>query len=196
MAERFRLKYNRLLEIIGDVAECAAGNLVLVGGTALALFYLKHRLSIDLDFVPVSGDETKAGQVLKGCLTKKGYRTMRGAFQNQFILQFEDTSIKIEVFKPEVNIKKTKLFEVGNAKLAVASLSDLLKLKELAYAERREARDLFDIAFILKDAGKDLSQVHKLVAKYGAPLNVEELKEMVPSEEDHSFFRKVLDDAA
>ena len=90
MDEQFNRKYKKVLEILPDVAACAQGKLVLVGGTALALFYLKHRVSVDLDFVPVEGDEVKLKEALKGCLTSKGYRTTPGAFKNQFVVQFED----------------------------------------------------------------------------------------------------------
>src|SRR3990167_9158508 len=105
MDERSNRKYRRILEIMRDVAGCVDQKMILVGGTALALFYLKHRVSVDLDFVPVGGDETKLKEALKGCLSKRGYRAITGAFQNQFVVQFEDTSIKVEVFEPERKIK-------------------------------------------------------------------------------------------
>ncbi len=49
MDTKFALKYGRIKQILNDVAGCAAQQLVLVGGTALALFYLHHRVSVDLD---------------------------------------------------------------------------------------------------------------------------------------------------
>ncbi|MEM2137509.1 MAG: nucleotidyl transferase AbiEii/AbiGii toxin family protein [Candidatus Anstonellaceae archaeon] len=71
----------------------------MVGGTALALFYLQHRVSLDLDFVPALGeDEVKLEETLKGCLSKKRCTTQRAKHWNQFIVQSNVTSVKIEVF--------------------------------------------------------------------------------------------------
>ncbi len=192
MGKRFQLKYNRLLDILGDVAACADGKLILVGGTALALFYLKHRLSIDLDFIPKTGDEIKLKNELKGCLTKKGYRTIKGAYLNQFVVQFEDTSIKIEIFSSPYKIKKVELVEFGNDKIPVASINDLFELKKLSYMERKEARDLFDIIAILMHSGKDLSIARKLVAEFGVPINIDALSEMVTDERAYNSFKEVV----
>ena len=104
MDSQLNRKYNRVLQIISDVAECADGQLILVGGTALALFHLEHRISVDLDFVPVKqspGEDEKLKQAVKGCLTKKGYRTMATRYPNQFVVQFDDMTIKIETFIPD-----------------------------------------------------------------------------------------------
>ena len=192
MGKRFQLKYNRLLDILGDVAACADGKLILVWGTALALFYLKHRLSIDLDFIPKTGDEIKLKNELKGCLTKKGYRTIKGAYLNQFVVQFEDTSIKIEIFSSPYKIKKVELVEFGNDKIPVASINDLFELKKLSYMERKEARDLFDIIAILMHSGKDLSIARKLVAEFGVPINIDALSEMVTDERAYNSFKEVV----
>ena len=194
MDERFRLKYNRLLDILGDVACCASRRMILVGGTALALFYLKHRLSIDLDFVPAEKEDSveKLKQALKGCLSGKGYKTIAGAYTNQFVVQFEDTSIKIEVFVPERKIKKILEFEFGNEKLLVASLEDLLELKKLAYADRREARDLYDVIAILRKKNESRDAVKKLMEKYGKPVNAEEVEKMSADKETYSEFKELV----
>lgn len=196
MDEKFRLKYKRVLDIIGDVAECAKKKLVLVGGTSLALFYLKHRISVDLDFVPVDGDEVKLKEELKGCITKKGYRTTRGVYQNQFIIQFEDTSIKIEIFSPEYKIKKTNEFEFGTSKILVASIEDILRLKVHSYAERKEVRDLYDIIFILKHKNKGFEQAKKLITKYGSPKNEDEIKKLITEEKNYKFFKEVMNNVS
>src|SRR4030042_4198513 len=107
MDDTYKRKYDRLLDILEDVAECAGDGLALAGGTALALFYLKHRVSVDLDFIPIAGNEAALKEALKGCLSKKGYRTQRGAYTNQFMVQFEDTTIKVEIFRPSFKIGKT-----------------------------------------------------------------------------------------
>ncbi len=195
MNESFNRKYKKVLEILPDVAECAQGKLILVGGTALALFYLKHRVSVDLDFVPIAGDETKLKEELKGCLSKKGYRTMPGAFKNQLVVQFEDTSIKVEVFEPDRKIRKIQEHVFGGAKIKVASLDDILQMKLSAYNDRKEARDLFDIFCILKGKGSS-AMVKKLIVKSGLPRRIEDIDSMALNQEDAAAFQEVVSDAS
>jgi predicted nucleotidyltransferase component of viral defense system len=196
MDETFYRKYKGVLEVLPDVAECAQGKLILVGGTALALFHLRHRISIDLDFVPAEGDEVEMKRMLKGCLSRKGYRTAAAAYSNQFVIQFEDTSIKVEVFSPE---RKVRVFEernVGRAKIKVASLEGLLQLKMDSYANRREARDLFDIWSIMKGRGTKTSAVRKIIRKSGAPRNMEQLECIVVDGGKYELFRKDVETAS
>lgn len=180
--ETFDRKYKKVLEILPDVAECTQGKLILVGGTALALFYLNHRVSVDIDFVPVSGDDVRLKEELKGCLSKKGYRTIRGAFRNQFVVKFEDTSIRVEVFVPDKKIKHIEEHVFGSAKIKVASLEDILQMKISSYKDRKEARDLFDILCILKKKGESLvavkKQISELISESGMPANVFEIETM------------------
>jgi len=190
--ETFNRKYKKVLEILPDVIACANGKLILAGGTALALFHLKHRISVDLDFVPVAGDEKKLKEALKGCLSKKGYRTAPGAFENQLVVQFEDTSIKIEVFVPGEKIKNTQEHVFGGAKITVASLNDLFRMKLAAYNDRREARDLFDIFCMLKARGSGFGSLKKLLSKSGMPKNMEDIGAVALNIEDADEFRKVI----
>ena len=192
MENIFQRKYRLATDILSDVADCAHGRLILVGGTALALFYLEHRVSVDLDFVPVSGDDAKEKEALKGCLSKKGYRTQRARFSNQFIVQSESTSVKVEVFTPEEKVRKTEKRILGGRELMVASLDDLLRMKAEAYSNRRKSRDLFDVVAILQKEGRDLSLAEKLIAEHGRPDDSGELEQMDPDEAVLSSFRKVL----
>ncbi len=196
MNETFNRKYKKVLEILPDVAECAEGGLILVGGTALALFYLRHRVSVDLDFVPVQGDEVAAKERLKGCLTKKGYRTIATRYKNQFVVQFEDTSIKVEVFVPKEKIQETERHIFGGAEVTVASLSDIFRMKISAYSERKEARDLFDILAILRFERKGDGIAKKLVRKFGLPENTQDVDAMALDPQNAALFRKVISDVA
>lgn len=196
MDKKFALKYKRALEIINDVAECVQEKAILVGGTALALFYLRHRVSIDLDFVPVQGDDTKIKEAIKGCLTKKGYRTSVGRYKNQFIVQFEETSIKIEVFTPTKKIDKPEKFKVSGILLLVASLDDILQQKIEAYATRKNVRDLYDLVFILKNKGSNFDLIKDTIVKYGKPENEGEIKNYIENEEYYKFFKEVMNNAS
>ncbi|VVB65694.1 Nucleotidyl transferase AbiEii toxin, Type IV TA system [Candidatus Gugararchaeum adminiculabundum] len=196
MDERFYSKYKRVLEILPDVAECTQKKFILVGGTALALFHLKHRISIDLDFVPLEGNAAKMKETLKGCLSRKGFRTSSGVYTNQFVIQFEDTSIKVEVFIPDYKIKKFDEHSFGNAKLRVASLDDIFEMKLQSYSERMEARDLYDIIFILKSKKQGFEKIRELIAKFGFPKNFGEIRNITLNEEDRDFFSKVIENAS
>ncbi len=196
MQEVFARKYKKVLEILPDVAQCADGKLVLVGGTALALFYLSHRHSIDLDFVPVSGSDIALKESLKGCLSKKGFRTSPGVFHNQFVVQFEDTSIKVEVFEPEEKINQVEERIYGGAKVKVASLEDIFRMKQSAYADRKEARDLFDIFCILKSKKENAALVKKLILQHGAPKNLQDIEEMAANPDEAAAFQEVVTHAS
>ena len=183
------------MESIEDVAECVDGELILIGGTALALFYLKHRVSIDLDFVPVKQNtEDTAKEKLKGALSKKGYRTQRTTYANQFIVQFEDCSVKVEIFTPEREIKQIQEFSLGSKKIKVASIEDLLAMKQDAYYQRLEARDLYDIVFLLKKLNRDPTSLIRLLLSYGKPKNISDLQNMV-SQSQFLIFEEVLKNA-
>ena len=67
MDEKLQKKYGRVLDILSNVAVCADGKLILIGGTALSLFYLKHRISVDIDLVPIEGKEKELKEQVKGC---------------------------------------------------------------------------------------------------------------------------------
>jgi len=190
MDDKYRRKYDRVLDILRDVSECTGGKLALAGGTALSLFYLKHRVSVDIDLIPLSGDEAAWKEALKGCLSKKGYRTQRGRYSNQFMVQFEDTTIKVEVFRPSIELGKTRTFPVGSSQLQVASLHDLMRMKIEAYSVRKEARDLFDIM-----VGKGDTFARKMMVKFGPPKNIEDAEKMALSQEDAKHFMRLISDA-
>lgn len=190
----FKKKYDRILEILEAVAGCTQGEMILVGGTALAIFYLKHRISVDLDFVPVNKTDIKLKEALKGCLSRKGYNTTRATYKNQFIVNFDDTAIKIEVFEPDSPVRFMEV-DVGNAKIRVALLDDLLKMKETSYGDRKAARDLFDIVFILRHMEAGYEKVGEIIRKHGMPEDMHDMERMA-EKENYEFFAKVVADAS
>ena len=193
MENIFQRKYKLATAILSDVADCANCQFILVGGTALAVFYLQHRVSVDLDFVPLlDADVAEAKQALKGCMSKKGYVTQRARWHNQFIVQSEDTSIKVEVFTTEEKIAKTEKRVYGGKEILVASLDDVLKMKAKAYSERKKARDIFDVVAILLKTGQSMSFADELVKKHGLPGDAEELGQMAPNEAVLAVFNKVI----
>ncbi len=145
-----------------------------------------------MDFIPVSGDEVKLKEMLKGCLTKHGYRTAPAAHWNQFVIHFEDTSIKIEIFTSQYKITKIEKFSFGINTLLVASLEDILELKFLAYKNRKEARDLYDIFCILKNKNLDFDAIKTLVKETGPPVNEEELEKLVIDTDSYEAYEEVV----
>ena len=196
MESKLHLKYSRILEILPDVTECVGQRAILVGGTALALFHLKHRVSIDLDFATQSEDDKKLKEKLKGCLSKKGYKTARSAYQNQFIIQFKDTSIKIEVFSPEHRITKPETHSVSGKLLYVASIDDILELKKISYASRKEARDLFDIMHIMKLKKTSNQFLTKIIQQHGPPVNNDDIPNLANSKKDYEMFMEMIKNAS
>jgi predicted nucleotidyltransferase component of viral defense system len=193
MENVFQRKYELAKRILADVADCANCQLVLVGGTALAVFYLQHRVSVDLDFVPLHDqDVAEAKQALKGCMSKKGYTTQAARWHNQFIVWSESTSIKVEVFTPDEKIAKVETRLAGEREIPVASLDDLLKMKALAFSQRGKARDLFDVVAILLKTGKGMEFAEELVKKRGIPEDVAELEQMAPDGNVLTEFKKVV----
>ncbi len=193
MRESFERKYRHVLEILPDVAQATEGKLILVGGTALAIFYLQHRTSVDLDFVPMKERDDKMKEMLKGALSSKGYRTRRSAYANQFVVQFQDTAIKIEVFVPDTyKSRKIERHEIGGRELLVASLEDILRMKKRAYGERRASRDLFDLYCIARRNGNGEEIVWQMIKKAGPPQRLEEFGHMVAEPADYEEFVRVI----
>lgn len=197
MEKKLRARYQHIIESLDDIADCTDGELVLVGGTALAIFYLNHRLSVDLDFVPIKpeGDEAKLKEKFKGALSIKGYNTGRVRFTNQFVIHFGDSSLRVEIFQPKRKIVKIDELIVGKHKMKVASLPDLLEMKIDAYRERKEARDIYDIVSILKKNGGPQSRAIEIIKEFGMPKNLDELKVMVIDADCFKVLEEVLKNA-
>ncbi len=192
MREAFERKYRRVLEILPDLAQAAEDRLVLVGGTALAVFYLQHRTSVDVDFVPTKEPDYKMKEMLKGALSAKGYRTQRSAYANQFVVRFEDTAIKVEVFEPEYKIRKIERHEIRGRELQVASMEDIFRMKKQAYKDRHAARDLFDLYCMARRDGNGEEIVWQMIKKSGSPERLEEFGYMVAKPADYEEFLKVI----
>lgn len=185
-------KYRWITDSLEDIARCIDGKSVLVGGTALAIFYLNHRVSVDIDLVPLEDEPDQAKEKLKGELSKAGYNILRTAFTNQFVIQFIDTGVKVELFIPQRHLGEPVIKKAGEEAIKVANLEDLLKMKEDAWLERGKARDLFDIVAILRRKGLNMKHAIELLKKKGLPEDVEELKTMVIDDAAYAEFEGVL----
>lgn len=127
-----------------------ADNFYLTGGTALAEFYLDHRLSEDLDFFSeqeISAEAVSA--VLKKIQLKgkiKSFRYEQSFNRNLFFLEIGDEIIKTEfTYFPFPFIEKGKKIE----ELHIDSLIDIATNKLFTIYQKPRSRDFIDLYFIL-----------------------------------------------
>lgn len=144
------------------------------GGTLLAYQYLKHRYSEDLDFFSnqqFSFDEVN--QFIQTLKIKAGFNNVeyQKIFdRHQFLLDGKK-GLKIEF----VYYNHTKI-PVGKKQRVLGvwadSLPDLAANKTLAYFDRHEPKDLFDIYFLLTKGGFSVNQLlHLVTNKFGVKLH-------------------------
>lgn len=143
-----------------------AGAYVLSGGTALAAFYLRHRLSEDLDFFTQQPVDDSHVQKFVGML-----KTELGALHVQakklydrriFALLFpNDEELKMEFTEfPHARLEEP-LRKDG---ILVESLRDIAAGKLAAILDRFEAKDYVDLHFLLKH-GMDIRGIWSDVQK-------------------------------
>lgn len=137
----------------------------LTGGTALTEFYLKHRLSEDLDFFTESDVDIRYLKNLfarhENTLDLTGVKTkeMRGLVF--FYLSFSDkTELKVDfVNHPYSPIEKG----ISYKQLAIDSIFDIALNKLYVMSDRSRARDFVDLYFILTTQGISLDQVYSRI---------------------------------
>lgn len=131
----------------------------LTGGTALAEFYLRHRLSEDLDFFTEKHEVNilPINQYFERNLKKLGIekfdtRNVLGLWT--FFLTFLDG----EVLKVDFNYYPFPRIEKGAkfGKLTIDSVYDIAVNKVHTIAMRTRAKDFIDIFFIIKEKNYDL----------------------------------------
>jgi hypothetical protein len=154
----FVLRGRGLLTVLQrDMLEVVAGlpdqkDFYLTGGTALAEFYLGHRVSYDFDLFTAEGDLiVPFSHQLEAASARAGLRvsvTRRFATFVEFLATKAEETLRVDLaldtpfrFEPPV------LSEYG---IRVNSLRDLRSDKVLAYYGRAEPRDAVDLYFILQ----------------------------------------------
>ncbi len=142
-------------------------NFCLGGGTALSEFYLKHRLSDDLDFFTekdISFD-----------LLRKGVNKIASELKIKSVEYLEIQATKIfflksnqkEVVKTDFNYFPYYHFEKGKKylNLNVQSLTDIATSKLDTILTRKQARDFVDFYFIQKEHPFSLKFLLKKIQK-------------------------------
>lgn len=151
----------------------------LAGGTALAEFYLKHRLSEDLDFF-VEQEEvdplavSQFFQKHQGSLQINRLETKKFLGLHSFFVHFTDQSVlKVDFnYYPFPRIEKGARYN----QFEIESIYDIGVDKVHTIALKPRARDFIDIYFIIKEKGY---QLHNLLmqakAKFGWDITALEL---------------------
>ena len=136
--------------------------LYFCGGTALA-YYLKHRISEDIDIV---SNSTLNHQKIIPNITILGATKlqdenvtairMAGLFPDEYMIKFVIDNVKLEFFQANRPIQKEIITNATfsnfkNSKLKILDLKSIAKLKIVALLMRDKSRDLFDFGVILEN---------------------------------------------
>ena len=144
----------KILAFIAD-DKVIAGSFYLSGGTALAEYYLRHRLSEDLDFFAEKEFEPQAiSAFFKKIEVEAGIRevTYEQSFnRNLFFLDMDADRIKTEfTYFPFPRIEQGK--KMG--KLGIDSLLDITVNKVFTIYQKPRARDFIDLYCIVQKEKK------------------------------------------
>jgi len=139
-------------------------NFYLTGGTALAEFYLHHRLSEDLDFFSENEFESQGISVflekIKNTAKIEKVEYQQSFNRNLFFLDLTDgDKIKMEfTYFPFARIEKKE--KMGD--LYIDGLLDIAVNKVFTIYQKPRSRDFIDLYFILKkDKGLSLDDLVK-----------------------------------
>lgn len=156
----------KVIEFIGNSE--IAPLFYLTGGTALAGFYLNHRVSDDLDFFtdnkefPVFQVEAIAEEIRK-LIKANDFQYNKVYDRRIFFFNKNNEEFKVEFsYYPfeRLNISAEK---VGN--LNIDSLEDIGANKVMALIDRIDAKDFVDIFFLLKERKFSLEELLELTNK-------------------------------
>lgn len=139
----------KVIELVANEPKLAG--FYLTGGTVLAGFYLKHRLSDDLDFFTSKPPDSiflhAFADKIKQALDAKSVRFEKIYDRNQFFFNFGKTELKLEfTLYPFAQLEKPKI--IGGIK--IDSLRDIAANKLMATLDRFDPKDFTDLFFLFK----------------------------------------------
>lgn len=125
------------------------------GGTLLAFHYLHHRKSADLDFFSEKPFTfTKINVFVQQLKKAGGFKTVKSVrIFDRFEFLFENSeTLRVEFvyYNKEKKTLKKRQRLLG---VAIDSLEDIAANKIVAYFDRSEPKDLFDLYFLIKKGG-------------------------------------------
>lgn len=154
-AQKTRVEFMR--RIAQTITETTKEAFVLKGGTALLLAYGLPRYSTDLDYdgkdqsidlvKHLQTGADKAGVQIESLKLRKDTETVK-----RYMLHYkgsENSPLKIEISYRQSDVIEEKDVVVTDG-IRVYTIEKLAMLKAEAFLNRMKARDVFDVAFILK----------------------------------------------
>lgn len=161
-----------LLNLISEQKDLT-DNFYLSGGTALAHYYLQHRLSEDLDFFSLNEIDPMVVQVcLKNIQEKAGITKIdfqQSFNRNLFFLHFINGVIKTEfTYYPFTQIEKPKIING----IKVDSILDIAVNKTFTIYQQPSSRHFIDLYLIIKTKGwKFIDLIQKARAKFDSSID-------------------------
>lgn len=146
-------------------ASSLAEKFYFTGGTLLAVFYLYHRKSKDLDFFsdnPVNHNEIIEfinGLKKELCLSQVREEKIYDRFEF-FLSNGEEVRLEF-VHYNYPKIKKRKKWDG----VYIDSLDDIAANKLMAFFDRNEPKDIFDLYFLITKKGYKIEKILKLTEK-------------------------------
>jgi predicted nucleotidyltransferase component of viral defense system len=137
-------------------------NFYLTGGTALAEYYLQHRLSEDLDFFSEEEFDVQA-IVIFFAKNKKALGIEKIDFQQSFNRNLIFLYLKGDVIKTEFTYFPFPRIEkkIKRNKLFVDSLEDIAVNKLFTIYQKPRSRDFIDLYLIIKKTGYTIENLIK-----------------------------------
>lgn len=129
----------------------------LTGGTALAVFYLGHRVSEDLDLFTVQDAETAAISELVFSMTRRWPDLSAAGRRGSTYAALDIRGVKVDIVSDPLSemVERSRFtFETGRS-LAVDSIANIASNKLATLVSRIESKDFVDFYFI-KRAFPDL----------------------------------------
>ena len=171
--------------------------LYFVGGTALA-YYLKHRISEDIDIVSTKTLPYKKiiQQITSLGATKIQDENitalrMAGLFPDEYMIKFVLDNVKIEFFQANRLIQKEILYQATfynfeNSQLKILDLKSIAKLKIVALIMRDKSRDLFDFGAILENGIFNKDELIDIFSKVDSRLaSIDAIIDFIKSKKEH-----------
>lgn len=147
------------IEFIKDILKYFGNNFILKGGTALSLYYGLDRYSEDLDFDSISNNMNFINRLK----THKDFRkwninikkdtdtTFRAMIDYGANSTLGAYPLKIEVSNRNRILLQQKALtydKINN--VSVYTISELIKMKAIAFSGRDKIRDFYDLGYLLK----------------------------------------------
>lgn len=151
---------------LGQVIKCdiLPPETYLAGGTAV-YFYLKHRVSVDLDFfTPTDFNAEIFVHNIKKCFQDVCVELME---KKTVILYISKEKIQLSLFFfPYEGLNNTHPYALQNdITCPLASWEDIEAMKAVAISQRGSAKDFIDLYFMLKKTAHTWDDILKFVMK-------------------------------